>query len=530
MGNLSLSRTMSREFGRRRFFVAPPEPPASFLLSPPSDSVYFGKTKLMKVPFYWTFRKLTNPHIAVLGITGSGKSYFVKTFLTRASLVWGANALIIDWAGEYPPWVRQAGGKVISLGKGDGINLLDLGGMKPSDRAKQVMSGLEILTDISDFSRQRRLTEQAIEQAYSEAGFDLHEKPAEEGEKRKGDAEKAVAGAHEEQRRERREPPTLKQVHSLLRALEKESEGEKREDAEQAAYRIGKFCEQGSDWFAKQSTLNLESLTRGGLVCLDLHGLPSEQLRSLAGLTVLQYLKEKMREEGWKKEKGVRLFVVIDEAWKIASDDRSDVISIVREGRKYQFGLVVASQNPTDINKQILSNVGTMLVFKLILKDFKDHVRSSLNYSSFIAAEMDRFGVGEAAVHVVPSEKADFARTFLMGKIDGEEPLTSFRVGVGEMELEFEKDGFKRRLVELGLADSQMREIASEFEKSDYRLSALSLISLLEKYGYDRSVILSFLREIGVRDAELAGLFSKMQRMKMGFRAGEMSVVSVRGD
>jgi len=499
---------MSREFGRRRFFVAPPEPPASFLLSSPADSVYFGKTRLMKVPFYWTFKKLTNPHIAVLGITGSGKSYFVKTFLTRASLVWGANALIIDWAGEYPPWVKQAGGKVISLGKGDGINLLDLGGMKPSDRVKQVMSGLEILTDIQEFSRQRRLTEQAIEQAYSDAGFDLHEKPADEN----------------------KCTPTLKEVHAILKKLEKESEGEKREDSEQAAYRIGKFCEKGSDWFAKQSTLNLESLTRSGLVCLDLHGLPSEQLRSLAGLTVLQYLKEKMREEGWKKEKGVRLFVVIDEAWKIASDDRSDVISIVREGRKYQFGLIVASQNPTDINRQILSNVGTMLVFKLILKDFKDHVRSSLNYSDVIAQEMDRFGVGEAAVHVVPSEKADFARTFLMGKIDGEEPLTSFKVGVGEMELEFEKDNFKRKLVELGLADSQIREVASEFEKSDYRLSALSLISLLEKYGYDRSVILSFLREIGVRDAELAGLFSKMQRMKMGFSAGEMSTVSVRGD
>jgi hypothetical protein len=143
---------------------------------------------------------------------------------------------------------------------------------------------------------------------------------------------------------------------------------------------------------------------------------------------------------------------------------------------------------------------------------------------------MDRFGVGEAAVHVVPSEKAGFCRTFLMSRIDGEEPLTSFRLEVGGMELEFEKDDFKRRLVELGLADSQMREVASEFEKSDYRLSALSIISMLEKYGYDRSVILSFLRGLGVRDAELAGLFSRMQRMKMGFRAGEISTVSVKGD
>ena len=92
------------------------------------------------MPFTWTFASLTNPHIAVVGITGAGKSFFVKTFLMRASFVWKTNAIIIDWAGEYRAWVKESGGIVVGLGKGDYLNIMDLSGMKPLDRSKQIMN------------------------------------------------------------------------------------------------------------------------------------------------------------------------------------------------------------------------------------------------------------------------------------------------------------------------------------------------------------------------------------------------------
>ena len=72
---------------------------------------------------------------------------------------------------------------------------------------------------------------------------------------------------------------------------------------------------------------------------------------------MLQFIKERMRATGWAKEKGLRLIIVLDEAWKIAKDDNSDAVMIVREGRKYNFGIIVASQNPTDISEAIFSNV-----------------------------------------------------------------------------------------------------------------------------------------------------------------------------
>ncbi|MEM2138304.1 MAG: DUF87 domain-containing protein, partial [Candidatus Anstonellaceae archaeon] len=137
-GALFTQKVLSGELAARDFLVRPPEPPASLLVSPPSKSIFIGKTALLHTPFFWNPEALVNPHICVVGITGSGKSYFVKSFITRAGLVFGAGALILDWAGEYLGWVKAAGGRIVSFGQ-DGINLLDLGGTTPHIRTRQVM-------------------------------------------------------------------------------------------------------------------------------------------------------------------------------------------------------------------------------------------------------------------------------------------------------------------------------------------------------------------------------------------------------
>ncbi|MEM3841306.1 MAG: DUF87 domain-containing protein, partial [Candidatus Micrarchaeaceae archaeon] len=99
MSVLKFQNLMSNDIAKRSFLSRPPEPPASVLVGDVLKSIYIGTTKIFRVPFSWSFANLTNPHIAIVGITGSGKSYLVKTFLMRASYVWNSNAVIIDWAG-----------------------------------------------------------------------------------------------------------------------------------------------------------------------------------------------------------------------------------------------------------------------------------------------------------------------------------------------------------------------------------------------------------------------------------------------
>jgi len=101
------SYMLSKEIARKMILVHPPEPRKDLLLSGPSAGVFIGKTRFLHTPVFWNSAKLINPHLAIIGITGSGKSYTVKTFLTRASLIWNSNAVIMDWVGEYSAFPYQ---------------------------------------------------------------------------------------------------------------------------------------------------------------------------------------------------------------------------------------------------------------------------------------------------------------------------------------------------------------------------------------------------------------------------------------
>jgi len=472
---MNLSYLFSRELARKMILVHPPEPRKELLLASPSNGVYIGKTRFLRTPVFWDPSKLINPHLAIIGITGSGKSYTVKTFLTRASLIWNTNAVILDWVGEYNKWVRQAGGRVIDLAK-ERLNILDLVGLPKRSRIKQIISALDILVDLKSYPNERDEIEEALEYIYDR-------QYGRKGVKR----------------------PTLADVVVLL-----EDKGRKK-----AARLLKRFTTEGTDFFAGSSTLDIKKLTSSGLVGIDLHGLPSEEMRSLAGLTILQYIKELMRAEGVKEDnKHIRLFVVLDEAWKIAQDERSDVITIVREGRKYNFSLVIATQNPTDMHKTIFSNIGTVFILRLILREFRDYVRNSIGYSDFVDGEISRFGVGDAAVNMIFAERQSRVMTFLMEKIDGEDPLLLYKIRGGDMNIEIEREQFIRMLYELGLNEGQLGLIKAEFEKGDGALDGEQLVAILEKFGYPKPSILSFLRQLGIDEKNLIKVFSLVKMRK----------------
>jgi len=510
MGRLQISSLDNTDVAKRNIFVRPPEPPEDVLMADPTNAIYIGRTKIFHVPFYWTYQKTTNPHICIVGITGSGKSYFVKTFLLRASYVWGTNAFIIDWAGEYKDWVRQTGGKVISLGRGSAINLLDTAGMKPNDRIKQVMRTLDILTDITRYPEQRRLTELAIEKAYVNSKFKL-------------DAKLQVDGLGRPLR-----PPTLKDVQKILEDMSEAGTYEFPAELENAIYRLRQFTREGEDFFAQQSTIDLERLTKAGLVDLDLSGLPDETFRGLAALSMLQFIKEKMREEGWSSTKGIKLLVVLDEAWKIAKDENSDAVMIVREGRKYQFGLIVASQNPTDISEAIFSNVGTTFILRVKFERFLDYLQSTLNFSDYMRQEIAKLGVGQAAVNMAFQTTADFSETFMLDKIEGEEPMQEFFLDLehvlskqelsmegSQRSVSFEKDELKKKIRSYGLGEEQADEIVALFSKKGRRMEIASFVVLLAAYGIARANISTFLKELGMEDSVVVSVLAKADELEI---------------
>ena len=476
-GMLSVQRVLSGELAHRRFLLRPPEPSAGLLLSPPSQSIYIGKTKFLHAPFFWNPEKLVNPHICVVGITGSGKSYFIKAFITRARIALGCGALILDWAGEYSDFVESAGGKVVRFGEG-GINLLEPAGASPNARIAQVISALEILTDLQSFPSQRTATIEAMEKAYRLRGFSLTS---------------CSRAKH---------APSLRDVIPLLSRMK---------GGKEAARRLQNLLSSSRNSFCAPN-INLDEIVSSELVSIDLHSLPTEALRSLAGLAILQFVKEKMRASECSRRKLPHLFVVVDEAWKIASDERSDVISIVREGRKYGFSLIVASQNPTDVHRSIFSNAGTAACFRLTLSSERDYVRSSLGYSEFFERESHSLSVGQALFHLEFSSPAPCPKTFLLEKVEGEDLLSYVRLRGGFVDLVFEKTELLRQLLSFGLSDRQSSAIISEFERRNNTLAAGELLLFLERLGHSRASSISLLRELGAKEQDIIRTLSSIQK------------------
>ncbi|MFA6036046.1 MAG: ATP-binding protein [Candidatus Micrarchaeia archaeon] len=281
--------------------------------------------------------------------------------------------------------------------------------------------------------------------------------------------------------------------------------------------------------------MDLEEFTRAGLVDIDL---PDEVFRSLAGLSILQFIKEKMREEGWTPKKGLKLFVVLDEAWKIAKDDESDAVSIVREGRKYQFGLIVASQNPTDVSEAIFSNVGTTFIFRIKFERYLDYMQSTLGFSPFMRNEISKFGVGQAAINMAFQTASKFSETFIVEKVEGEEPMQEYFLDVEDVLTEeqrrmvdvaktysFEKNELKRRLRVFGLDDVRIEEMTSLFDKKNRHMDVVSFTILLERYGLARSNVTGFLKDIGIDDSTIISIFSKADFKKLGMEDKDITEV-----
>src|SRR5207249_879971 len=60
----------------------------------------------------------------------------------------------------------------------------------------------------------------------------------------------------------------------------------------------------------------------------------------------------------------LRCFVVLDEAHKLSFNPGSPVEKLLREGRKFGLGLILASQQPEDFSSVAFANTATKIVFQ----------------------------------------------------------------------------------------------------------------------------------------------------------------------
>lgn len=326
--------------------------------------------------------KFFQRHAAILGSTGSGKSYSVALILERASKLKYSNILVFDMHGEYSPLAKKEnGGFALQLriaGPGDLEN--------PSDDVLFLPYWLlnrdEMLSMILDRSDQN-----APNQA---SRFTLHVRNLKQKtlqNEHKNEIEKTFTV-------DSPIPYSINELLSLLRTdnttkgqgkngpIKGEWEDKltrfiSRMEAKLDDRRYGFMfspsrAASNYDWLATQIIRLLGSNDGRGIKIIDFSEVPSDVLPIVAGtLARLLY-----NIQFWMDaEKRTPVTLLCDEA-HLYLPVRNDADSIqkqalgaferiAKEGRKYGFSLLVVSQRPSDVSKTILSQCNNFLSLRL---------------------------------------------------------------------------------------------------------------------------------------------------------------------
>lgn len=278
---------------------------------------YYGQNAISNNMIFINRNKLLNGNCIVLGVSGGGKSFFVKEDITSIFLSdENADILIIDPEREYHPLVTTLGGEVIEISANseNHINAMDMNANYEDDKnpiatkAEFIMSLCEQLingvVDAKDKSLIDRCCRKVYEE-YIESGYKIA-------------------------------PPTLQDFREeLLRQNEVE--------AKELALAIELFTNGSLDTFAQPTNVD----TNNRLICYDILELGS-QLLPVGMLVVLDNILNRITSN---RRKGRITYIFIDEIYILLAQKYSAefLYRVWKRVRKYGAFATGITQNVGDM-------------------------------------------------------------------------------------------------------------------------------------------------------------------------------------
>ncbi len=265
--------------------------------------------------------------------------------------------------------------------------------------------------------------------------------------------------------------------------------GEYREFAEFVGYLCG----------ATNELMKLLESSKGQLIYFNLANMKDNEKIAI-GTSLIDELTLHMRQRGTKDES--RLFIVLDEAWKLLLE--SDALSIiVREGRKYHTGLILASQLIEDIELSILGNIASILIFRIQNKESLAKIEKNYQLETEQISLIQNLPIG--ACFFIQLKKAGLREAFAISHISGFTPPSIIRLNQGANMVDIEYNKLERIIRKIAHSDPSvlLAKLSSERE-----ISAEMLVTELIKLKADRLAILSSLRHVGLKEKSLADAFA----------------------
>ena len=196
------------------------------------------------------------------------------------------------------------------------------------------------------------------------------------------------------------------------------------------------------------------------------------------------------------------LFIILDEAWKLLLSDKS-LATLVREGRKYGTGIVLASQLIEDMELGMLSNIATLFIFRMQNKTSLKKLELNYQISEPEVAKVQNLGVGGCLV--IRLRKSGAREAFFLSRVMGLSVGSTVTIKRGASMVEIDYKRLEAIVSELSKGDPS--GLLSRL-RSDKTIELPRLISELILLGSDRLAILSKMRTLGIQDSDIADSFA----------------------
>lgn len=275
-----------------------------------------------------------NKHVVIVGMSGSGKSYLAMKIVKQ--LVGKHSVLIIDPHGEYVELVRSLKGKVLTP-LGNPVNPLDTLGKPRNVRAEEVSDMVKRVFRLGNL--QKYSLYNLILSTYERLGDSVI--------------------------------PTFNDVYStLIYYLDNTSNSSS--DVYLSSEMLSTlipYLDLLRGPYLTSTALRPEDLVNG-LTVVDLSVVESESLIGIYVESLLYLL------ETYIKTSSKGLLIVVDEAHKFMGGKIAPLLSkLIMEGRKFGLGLIVITQQPLDLEPNIIANSAYIVSFAI-------QEVSNLNYIS----------------------------------------------------------------------------------------------------------------------------------------------------
>ncbi len=210
---------------------------------------------------------------------------------------------------------------------------------------------------------------------------------------------------------------------------------------------------------------------------------------------------EMMRSRGTEAKK--RVFIVLDEAWKLLNCDNR-LETIIREGRKYGVGLILASQLIDDADNTVLSNIATMFLFRTQSKQSLDRIAKNYGLTDEHLSKVQNLDIGSCLT--VQIYKSSERSAFIIKKIAGLNFRDQFNVEISDnMGIDIAVVELEKMYARLcaGNTTNFMRDVTA-----NSKTSLKELISNLIANGAGAKEILFELRKLGFSDDDISDSFA----------------------